>query len=160
MGTGYWLFCLATGAHKPISWQVNSSCTASLYLFLKGLFETERVKERERKTNRREMMRRHTVLTWMCTAMKTICLPLNVSIRRARNQMLEPTVMLKAWRDISILRDELVSIIYRKEHVCINSYTHTFICQSQSCLFMDQLSIQTPLKSKVVSSTTAARIGK
>lgn len=43
-GTGYWLLCFATGAHKPISWQVNSACTASLYLFLKGLFkiETER----------------------------------------------------------------------------------------------------------------------
>lgn len=60
--------------NKPISWQVNSSCTAALYLFLKGLFETKR----EKKVVRRCTVRR------LCTAMKTICLPLNSRNRQTK----------------------------------------------------------------------------
>lgn len=44
-----------TGAYKPISWQVNGSCTASLYLFLKGLFKTERQKERQRERQKKRV---------------------------------------------------------------------------------------------------------
>lgn len=53
-GTSYWLFCTDTAAPKPMSWQVNGSCTASLYLFLKGLFEIERRTEREREVEEKD----------------------------------------------------------------------------------------------------------
>lgn len=62
---------------KPISWRVNSSCTAALYLFLKGLFETKREKK---------VVRRCTAcaLQW-----RTICLPLNSRTRQTKKQNAE-----------------------------------------------------------------------